>query len=129
MRVPLDTHVLLWVFLGSQRLIGETCAILSDPDHDVSFSAASIWEIAIKSRLGRVDFAVDPYEIAMEAKRVGFREITVDSDAAALVAKLPPYHRDPFDRLLVAQEISSARLLFTADEAMRPYSDLVTMLG
>src|SRR5713226_922124 len=105
MRVLLDTHVLLWVLAEPHRLDAETRATIESGADEVLFSAASIWEIAIKTGLGRADFAVEPTEIVQAALDTGFAELPVRSNAAALVAELPLLHRDPFDRLLVAQAI------------------------
>ncbi len=107
MRLLLDTHVLLWVVGKSRRLDAATRDLLEDPTNDVLFSAASIWEIAIKVRLGRVDFAMRPEAVAHAARRIGFGELAILADAAARVADLPLHHRDPFDRLLVAQAIDA----------------------
>ena len=96
---------------------------------EVLFSAASIWEIAIKSGLGRSDFAFDAEEIAQAALDTGFTEIAVRAKAAALVARLPLLHRDPFDRVLVAQAIVEPATLYTADQQLVPYSDLVRRVG
>jgi PIN domain nuclease of toxin-antitoxin system len=94
----------------------------------VLFSAASLWEIAIKSALGRPDFICDPQQVLRAALDTGFVELPVQSAAAVLVAGLPPHHRDPFDRLLVAQAISEPVRLYTADAALPVYSELVTLV-
>ena len=129
MRVLLDTHVLLWALAEEDRLDQATRALLEDPETSVFFSAASIWEIAIKARLGRVDFAVRPADIAHAARDTGFEELAIRSAAAALVAELPLHHRDPFDRILVAQAITEPLRLYTADPLLRPYSELVQLIG
>src|ERR1700740_552793 len=105
MRVLLDTHVLLWALAQPHRLDAETRATIETGASEVLFSVASIWEIAIKGGLGRAVSAVKPAEIARTAVDIGFVELVIRSDAAALVAELPPYHRDPFDRILVAQAV------------------------
>jgi PIN domain nuclease of toxin-antitoxin system len=128
MRVLLDTHVLLWFLGAPHRLDEATRAMLVDPSTDVLFSVASVWEIAIKASLGREDFGVRPAEIAGAALRVGFAELPIWSRAAALVADLPLHHRDPFDRLLIAQALSEPARLLTADAQLRPYSELVTLV-
>lgn len=128
MRLLLDTHVLLWALAEPERLDPATRALLEDADADVLFSAASIWEIAIKARLGRADFAVRPQDIAQAARETGFEELPVRAAAAALVADLPLHHRDPFDRLLVAQAITEPVRLYTADPSLPPYSELVTLI-
>jgi PIN domain nuclease of toxin-antitoxin system len=125
MRILLDTHVLLWVLSEPGRLDAETREILESGAEAVLFSAASIWEIAIKSRLGRTGFAVKPSEIARAARDSGLTELPIVSQAAALVAELPPLHRDPFDRLLVAQAMTEPAVLYTADHALPAYSELI----
>lgn len=129
MRVLLDTHVLMWALAEPRRLDEETCATIENRANEVLFSAASIWEIAIKARLGRADFAVSPAEIARAAVDTGFGELAIRSTAASLVAELPLLHRDPFDRLLVAQAIVEPATLLTADERLAPYSHLVRRIG
>src|SRR5438309_8718226 len=124
MRVLLDTHVLLWALAEPHRLDGETRAIIEGDASEVLFSVASIWEIAIKAGLGRADFAVKPAEIAGTAVDIGFVELVIRSDAAALVAELPPYHRDPFDRILVAQTMVEPAMLYTADDRLMRYLEL-----
>ena len=128
MRVLLDTHVLLWALAEPRRLDAETRATIESGDTDVLFSAASIWEIAIKAGL-RPDFAFDPAEIARAALDTGFTELAVRSNAAALVGRLPLLHSDPFDRVLVAQAIVEPASLYTADQQLVPYSDLVRRIG
>jgi len=129
MRVLLDTHILLWALAEPRRLDRETRATIESSDTEVLFSAASIWEIAIKSGLGRSDFAFDAEEIAQAALDTGFTEVAVRAKAAALFARLPLLHRDPFDRVLVAQAIVEPATLYTADQQLVPYSDLVRHVG
>lgn len=129
MDLLLDTHILLWAITEPERLPDEVQARLVDPHRIVFFSAASIWEIGIKSSLGKGDFTFQPepvYELAIET---GFTELAVTSTHGCAVAHLPWLHRDPFDRLLVAQaQISRLRLL-TADRSLTQYSDLVELIG
>jgi PIN domain nuclease of toxin-antitoxin system len=129
MRVLLDTQVLLWALAEPRRMDAETRATIESGEVDVLFSAASIWEIAIKAGLGRRDFALDPAEIAQAALDTGFTELAVRSNAAALVARLPLLHRDPFDRVLVAQAIVEPATLYTTNQQLVPYSDLVRRTG
>jgi PIN domain nuclease of toxin-antitoxin system len=129
MRVLRDTHVLLWALAAPRRRDGETRATIESGDTEVLFSAASIWEIAIKAGLGRSDFAFDPTEIAQAALDTGFTELAVRLNAAALVSRLPLLHRDPFDRVLVAQAIVEPATLYTTDQQLVPYSDLVRRIG
>jgi PIN domain nuclease of toxin-antitoxin system len=129
MRLLLDTHVLLWALGNPERLDGETRAALEQAENDVFFSAASIWEIAIKARLGRADFARRSGEVARCARATGFVELPVLSDAAERVESLPLYHRDPFDRLLVAQAMAGPLQLLTANPILKRYSELVTLIS
>jgi PIN domain nuclease of toxin-antitoxin system len=129
MRVLLDTHVLLWALAQPHRLDEETRATLESGASEVLFSVASIWEIAIKAGLGRADFAVKPAEIARAAVDIGFIELVIRSDAAALVAELAAYHRDPFDRVLVAQAMVEPATLYTADDRLARYSELVRRIA
>jgi PIN domain nuclease of toxin-antitoxin system len=129
MRLLLDTHLLLWALAEPERLDTTTRAALEDPGNEVLFSAASLWEIAIKAGLGRPDFAFDPQQILQAALDTGFVELPVRSDAAVRVTGLPPHHRDPFDRLLVAQAMHEPVRLYTADPLLPPYSELVTLVG
>ena len=125
MRLLLDTQILLWALIDPVRLNARTRGIVQDPEHDVLFSAASIWEIAIKSALGRADFGISPGAILEAAVSSGFVELPVRSAAALRVATLPHHHRDPFDRLLVAQAMTEPAILYTADGQLEAYSELV----
>lgn len=125
MRLLLDTHVLLWALAKPERIRADARMAIEDPNNDVLFSAASIWEIAIKASLNRIDFQVSPAEITTAALESGFTELPVHSGAAAHTAKLPMHHRDPFDRLLIAQAITEPAVLYTADAQLEAYSELV----
>ena len=129
MRLLLDTHVLLWALAMPERLAPAIRDQLEDPANTVLFSAASIWEIAIKARLGRADFPQSPTQVIEAARVIGFLELPVHAAAAARVADLPLLHRDPFDRLLVAQAISEPARFYTADRLLPPYSELVTLIS
>jgi PIN domain nuclease of toxin-antitoxin system len=122
MRILLDTHVLLWAVGASHRLSKHLCRLLEDTGNDIYFSAASIWEIAIKNALGREDFRADPAQILEAMPDTGFSELPVKAIHAAEVALLPAIHKDPFDRLLVAQSRVEPMLLLTNDEVLRRYT-------
>ena len=128
MRLLLDTHLLLWALAEPDKLGSKARSVIEDPENEVLFSAASIWEVAIKAGLGRPDFAFDPHEVARGVVEAGFVALPVRADAAAQVAGLPLYHRDPFDRLLVAQAMAGPLRLLTADPLLLPYSELVTLI-
>ena len=128
MRLLLDTRILLWAMGEPARLPAKARQRLLDPANQILFSAASIWEIAIKSQFGRANFTVEPEEIARAALASGFDELVVSAQHAALTARLPALHRDPFDRLLVAQAMTEPAHLLTVDSALVPYSELVVVL-
>ena len=128
MRLLLDTHLLLWALGDPAKLPATARQGILDPTNEVLFSAASIWEIAIKTELGWADFAAKPEDIARVAVESGFDELPVSAQHAALTARLPRHHRDPFDRLLVAQAMTEPARLLTVDAALRPYSELVVVL-
>jgi PIN domain nuclease of toxin-antitoxin system len=129
MRILLDTHILLWVITTPERLSEPVRATILDPANDILFSAASIWEIAIKAALRRAEFRVRPEVVADEARDIGFIELPVHSSVASRAADLPLIHRDPFDRLLIAQAIAEPAILYTADARLPAYSDLVRRVG
>ena len=121
MRLLLDTHILLWAASGNRRLSKATVALLEDRDNEVWFSAVSVWEVAIKSSLGRADFKVDPETLTEIAEQTGFEELAVRAKHCAGTARLPRLHVDPFDRLLIAQAHAENLTLLTVDEAVLAY--------
>jgi PIN domain nuclease of toxin-antitoxin system len=127
-RLLLDTHILLWALIEPTRLKAELRALLEDPEHEILFSAASVWEMAIKAALGRADFGVSLEAIVEAAHASGFVELPVRSAATMRVAALPHHHRDPFDRLLVAQAMTEPAVLYTADAQLEAYSELVVRI-
>lgn len=128
MRLLLDTHILLWALADPEKLPERGRALIEDETNSILFSAASIWEIAIKSQAGRVNFPFAPDRIAHAAEKTGFTELPVSAKHSAAVCDLPLHHRDPFDRILVAQAIAEPARLLTVDAALRQYSELVEML-
>jgi len=128
MRVLLDTHILLWALAEPEKLPQAVRARIEDPESEIFFSAASIWEIAIKIRLGRLPAKARPDLIVQAAVESGFLELPVRAEAAAMVAKLPFHHHDPFDRLLIAQAMAEPGVLSTADKALSKYSNLIRII-
>lgn len=128
MRLLLDTHILIWALIEPARLSPDVAEMLQDVGNDVLFSAASLWEISIKAALGRADFGVAPEELLATAVSSGFVELPVQSRAALRVATLPHLHRDPFDRLLVAQAMTEPAVLITSDKHLAAYSELVRVM-
>ncbi|MBL8288338.1 MAG: type II toxin-antitoxin system VapC family toxin [Rubrivivax sp.] len=125
MRLLLDTHIFLWAVAGSPRLKPATRHLIEDAEQTF-VSAASIWEVAIRARLGKVE--ADPHELAAAIEASGFTELHVTASHAAGAADLPLHHNDPFDRLLVAQARAEPLKLVTADEVLAKYSDLVVLV-
>ena len=127
MKILLDTHLLLWATAAPGRLSPSAIAILEDPRNEPHFSAASIWEIAIKNATGR-DFSVDPAVLRSRLLRNGYTEIEIGSRHAISAAALPMIHKDPFDRLLVAQAKAEGLTLLTVDATLAEYPGPVQLV-
>ncbi len=125
MRLLLDTHIFLWAVTGNPMLKTSTRRLIESAER-VYVSAASVWEIAIKSKLGKIDADAD--ELVNAIDQSGFSELPVSAAHAAGVAKLALHHADPFDRLLVAQAVAEPLRFLTADPVLRPYSDLIILV-
>jgi PIN domain nuclease of toxin-antitoxin system len=117
----LDTHLLLWAADNPDRLTPKARALILAPENDLLFSAASLWEIAIKSGLGRDDFAVDARVLRRGLLDNGYGELPIVSEHAVAIESLPALHRDPFDRMLIAQATIEGITLLTADEVIAQY--------
>lgn len=122
MRLLLDTHVYLWSVMDDRKLTKAARTLILDAD-EVYVSGASIWEASIKVGLGKLEADVDL--LVSEIGASGFLELPVRAVHAALVRNLPDIHRDPFDRLLVAQAMSEPLRLVTSDGHLSKYTDLV----
>ncbi len=125
MRVLLDTHVYLWCLSGSSRLSMRARQEIQHAE-DVFVSAASIWEAAIKSASGKLQVKVN--DLVENIELSGFRQLAISARHAAAAAMLPSHHRDPFDRMLIAQAMQEPMRLLTADVQLRRYSDLVKLI-
>jgi PIN domain nuclease of toxin-antitoxin system len=125
MKLLLDTHLLLWAAdFESERkskLSGAALLLIRDEANTLCFSAASIWEVAIKKSQGRRDFQVDPHALRRSLLDNAYIEAPITSEHAASVVFLPPIHKDPFDRLLVAQATIEGMVLLTADDKVARY--------
>ena len=121
MRVLLDTHVLLWAAGVPERLPPDARALIERPETELVFSAASVWEVSIKNGLGRDDFRVDPSLLRRRLLENGYAELAITSAHAVVVNLLPPIHKDPFDRILVAQAQVEGITLLTADALVARY--------
>lgn len=122
MKLLLDTHLLLWAASDPRRLSSSAAALLEAPENELFFSAASLWEIAIKNSLGREDFQVDPRLLRRGLLDNGYCELPVTGEHAVVLDQLPAIHKAPFDRILVAQAITEAVTLLTADPVVAQYS-------
>jgi PIN domain nuclease of toxin-antitoxin system len=123
-RVLLDTHVLLWALTSPSRLPPRARKLIAA--NHVYVSAASIWEISIKAALGKL--RADPAEVLDALAPAGFIELAITGAHGARVRSLPLLHRDPFDRLLVAQALTEPMVLLTNDEALGAYGDIVVVV-
>ena len=121
MRFLLDTHFVVWIPIGDPHLNSAARRLLTDPGNEFVFSAANLWEIAIKrSRMGG-NFAFDPREIRRYLIENGYDELPISGQHAVAVDSLAPIHKDPFDRLLIAQAIIEGITLLTADATVAKY--------
>jgi PIN domain nuclease of toxin-antitoxin system len=129
MKLLLDTHLLLWASTASDRLTQRAQARLEDEDAEVLFSAANIWEVAIKSALGKPSFQVDAAVLRRALLENGYAEIAITGVHASQVATLPPLHRDPFDRILIAQAAEEGAILLTVDRTIAQYPGRIEYVG
>jgi PIN domain nuclease of toxin-antitoxin system len=127
-RLLLDTHLLLWAMASSERLLPAARSLIDDPDNDVYFSAVSLWEVSIKSGLRRKDFTVDPELFRLALSDSGLIELPITAAHAVGVANLPDIHRDPFDRLLIAQCLHEPLILVTNDRVLAGYGAVVRLV-
>jgi PIN domain nuclease of toxin-antitoxin system len=122
MKLLIDTHLLLWLAVEPAKLPKKGRLLLEDPLNEPLFSAASIWEVAIKYSLGREDFSVSPQLLRRGLLDNGYREVPITSEHGLAAASLPKLHKDPFDRMLVAQATVEGILLLTSDANVARYS-------
>lgn len=124
----LDTHLLLWAAFEPSRLSSKATKALQSREVPLMFSLASLWEVAIKTSLGRPDFSVEPGLLQRALLTEGFVELPIRAAHLARVAVLPWVHRDPFDRLLVAQAAEEKLTLLTVDATLRRYGRFVKLI-
>ncbi len=125
----LDTHLVLWAAAEPARLPALARAQMADRVNALAFSAVAIWEVSIKAARPRPGFAVQPGRLRRLLLATGYREVAVTGEHAAEVARLPPLHRDPFDRIMIAQARVEGAALLTVDAAMARYGEPVRMIG
>jgi len=123
MNVLLDTHLLLWAAGSPDRLSISVRDMLLDASTQLVFSSVSIWEVSIKSGLGRDDFKVDARRLWRMLLANGYRELPLTGEHAVMVERLPPLHKDPFDRVLIAQARVEGMTLLTADQTVAAYGE------
>lgn len=119
MRLLLDTHALLWALTNDERLKSETRAAIESPEHVVAVSAVSAWEIEIKRATGKLD---PPRDLPEQVERGRFVPLPITIEHAVAAGALPPHHRDPFDRMLIAQAQLEGLTIVTRDRRFQPYS-------
>jgi len=127
MRILLDTHLLIWAATGN--LPSKAIHYIDDKANTLLFSSASIWEITIKSGLNRMDFMIDPTALYNGLLSAGYEELSVTSRHALLLRSLPALHKDPFDRILLAQSASEGVTLLTTDAVLGQYPGSVIFVG
>jgi PIN domain nuclease of toxin-antitoxin system len=121
MKLLLDTHLLLWAAGEPRRLPKQARILIDNPDNELLFSAASLWEVVIKRGLGREDFAVDARLLRRGLLDNGYSELPIVSEHVVAIDSLPPIHKDPFDRILVAQATVEGVTLLTNDALVSQY--------
>ncbi len=121
MKFLLDTHFVIWIPINDRRIGRAARALITDPENEFTFSAASLWEIAIKRAQNRPDFAFDPREIRQQMIANGYDELPVEGSHAVAIDSLAAIHKDPFDRLLIAQAMIEGITLLTADRTIAQY--------
>ena len=121
MQLLLDTHLLVWAMGEPERLDPALVRLLEDPMNTPVFSVVSLWELVIKRGLDRPDFQLEPSLLRQVLSEAGWRELPVEAHHVLAVGQLPPLHRDPFDRLLLAQAQADGLLLITVDQQLAQY--------
>ena len=129
MKLLLDTHILLWVAAKPECLSKQALALIEADSNDLYFSSASLWEIVIKQGLDRPDFHADASVLYRGLTDNGYHELSVTSRHALAVANLPKHHKDPFDRILIAQAMSEGFTLITADKLITLYDGPILFVG
>jgi PIN domain nuclease of toxin-antitoxin system len=128
MKLLLDTHLLLWAAAEPDRLSAEVRSLIENPENELLFSAASLWEVAIKRGLGRHDFKADARLLRRGLLDNGYSELPIISDHIVAIESLPMLHKDPFDRVLVAQATVEGVTLLTTDSLVAQYPGPIRLL-
>jgi len=128
MKLLLDTHLLLWAAGNPERLSKKARALIEKDEHELFFSAGSLWEIVIKRNLGREDFKVDARVLRRGLLDNGYSELPIASEHVVAIDGLPQHHKDPFDRVLVAQAIVEGITLVTSDPTVAKYGGSIALV-
>ena len=128
MNLLLDTHIALWAITENTKLSKKTRELLLAPHSTIWVSAVSIWEIAIKHGLSRVNMPISGKEALAYFRQAGYQLLSVEPEHSVFVEQLPTHHRDPFDRLLVAQALAEPMRLLTHDTMVARYSDTIILV-
>jgi PIN domain nuclease of toxin-antitoxin system len=121
MKLLLDTHLLIWSSWIPKKVSSAGRDLINNPDNELFFSVANLWEITIKQALGKKDFQIDARLLRRGLLDNGYNELTITSDHALAVRALPPLHKDPFDRVLISQATVEGITLLTADPTVARY--------
>lgn len=128
MRILLDSHLLVWLVGASDRLPSAARDLIETPDNDIFFSSASIWELSIKYGSGKIGLELPPRMLHRVLIESDFKELAVTASHALEVDSLQQIHKDPFDRILIAQAMSEGMLLLTSDEAIAQYNGPIRLV-
>jgi PIN domain nuclease of toxin-antitoxin system len=128
MKLLVDTHILLWLTGVSRRLPPSAREIIEDASNAVFFSTASIWEVVIKARRGHDNFAVDARKLRGNLIENNYQELPILGEHALGVANLPDIHKDPFDRIIIAQSFVEGLVMLTADKTVARYGGLIRLV-
>lgn len=128
MKLLLDTHLILWAAGEPEKLSASALELIENQENELIFSVASLWEIAIKTGLGRDDFCVNARLLRRGLLDNGYAELSISGEHTLMIDTLPAIHKDPFDRILVAQAISEGILLLTSDELVARYAGPVRLV-
>jgi len=123
MKILLDTHIFLWFISGDSRLSTDVRDAIRDPDNEIYLSVVSVWESMVKYQLGKLPLPESPETYLPKQRNLHqIASLALDETSVAQLAKLPPLHRDPFDRMLICQAVQNSLIIATVDSAVRAYS-------
>jgi len=130
MKILLDTHIFLWYITGDERLLPPILPIIRDPPNEVYLSVISVWEIIIKCQLGKLLLPQSPdIYLLQQRQKHGIESLGLDENSVANLVKLPPLHKDPFDRMLLCQALRYGLTMISTDNAVRAYSSHISIVS